>query len=95
MRTLNHSLSKCYHPILRPDADRRLQGHPTFAGESSSHSQNRRYRQFLLIFGGVCASLHVLLLRFITDVKSVRFTEQDVLFTTRSRRFLPSRASQA
>lgn len=93
MWMLTHSRSKCFDSIVRLNVDCGLQGHPAFTRENSNHSQNRRYRQFVLTFGGVCASLHVLRLRFITDVQSVRSMGLGVLFMAQSHRLLHSTAS--
>ena len=72
MGILTRSPRKCCHPIPRLDVDLSLQGQRSSTGEDSNHHQNQRYRQLVLIFRGVCASMHGLRSRFITDAESVQ-----------------------
>jgi hypothetical protein len=84
MRTLTSSPSKCCYSILGLDVNCFLQGRWVFTREDSNYGQNRRYRQLVLIFRGVCASLYVLRSRFITDVVSVQSIGLRVLLMTQS-----------
>jgi len=95
MRMLTHLPCKCHYPILTLDLDCRLQGDRAFARKDSTHSQSRQYCKFFLIFRVVCASLHVLRLRFITGVESVQSMGPGVLVMTQPHRLFLSMASPA